>query len=491
MLVTVTLAGCGGSGRAESDSDSTLTLGVEVSPQTWDPAMQVSSGSGVLLWQPVFDTLLKYAPDGTIVPNAAEDFAYNKDRTELTLTLRKGMTFTDGEPVDARAAKLSIEHLRDSTGPDAIRLAGVQVEVVDDHKLRLSTQEPNALLAQYLAWAPGILSSPSAFGSDSLASRPVGSGPYVFVKGESTSGDTLVFTRNPDYWNAEAYPNDKVIIRVMAEETARLNALRSGQIEAAPMRASSVAEAESAGLTLLENAVNWNGMFIFDREGSRVPALGDVRVRQAITKVFDRAAIVESIYQGHATPSNQIFDPSGEAYDESLNALSEYDVDEAKRLMAEAGYEDGFDLTLPELADRTDAWSPMIKQQLGLLNIDVTFESVPATQYLAKFLGGEYPIVPFGLPSGTPLFDVDQALAPDSIWNVFKNGDRELTALIDELQVAPEDEQGGIAREINKYVTEQAWFSVFVFADNFWAFRDGVDATPVVGNSAPYLYAFG
>ncbi|MGV0151906.1 ABC transporter substrate-binding protein [Rhodococcus sp. GB-02] len=484
------VAACGGGSSEKDSTGGTLTLGVDVAPRSWDPAQQVSAGTGVVLWQPVYDTLLKYAPDGSIEPNAAESFSYNEDRTALTLKLRDGMTFTDGAAVDAAAAKASLEHMRDSAGPDSVRLAGVQVEALDDRTVELSTERPNALLAQFLTWAPGILASPASLASPDLATNPVGSGPYTFASQESTSGTSLVYQRNPNYWNADAYPYDRVVIRVMEDETARLNALRSGQIDAGPVSAANADQAESAGLMLLGNAVNWNGMFIMDRDGKQVPALGDVRVRQAMNKVFDRDAIVKAIYQGHGVVNNQIFNTNSDAYKADLLAASAYDVEAAKKLMNDAGYSGGFDLTIPEIPGRTDMLSPIIKQQLGLIGINVNIESVPATQYLDRFLKGVYPVIPFGLPSGTPVADVDASLAPNAIWNVFKTQDPKLTQLVADLQVAPEDKQKEIVQSINEFVTDQAWFSVLAFPESFWAFKGGVSAEKMTGNSAPYLYTF-
>lgn len=489
------LTACGGAGAPQAaevstpTSKGTLTLGVDVQPRSWDPAQQVSGGAGVLYWQPVFDTLLKYAPDGSIQPNAAEEFSYNEDRTVLTLKLREGMTFTDGSPVDAAAAKASLEHMRDSAGPDSSRLKGVKVDVVDGVTLTLTTERPNGLLAQFLTWAPGILSSPASLAAAKDAAAPVGSGPYKFVAAESTSGDKRVYERNDAYWNAKAYPYQRVEIRVMEDETARLNALRSGQINAAPISPANAGQAESTGLSLIANTVNWAGMFIMDRDGKMVPALKEVKVRQAMNKVFDREAIVKAIYSGRGVPSNQIFNPNSPAFDKELLAASEYDVEEAKALMEEAGYAEGFKLTIPEIAGRTAMLSPIIKQQLGLLNIDVTIESVPATQYLDKFLKGTYPVVPFSLPSGTPAADIDGSVAPNAIWNVFKNVDPELTKKIDELQVAPADQQQEISQSINKFITEKAWFNVLAFPESYWAFK-GASAEKMTGNSSPYLYTF-
>jgi peptide/nickel transport system substrate-binding protein len=492
--VVVAASGCTGSDSGDaggSGGEQALSIGLDTPPTTFDPAQVSSGGTVVLPWQAVYDTLLRFEPDGTVVPNAAEDFTFNDERTELSLALREGMKFTDGAPVDSAAVKASLEHMRDGGGSDSSRLAGIEIETPDELTVVITTPEPRGLLPNFLALAPGIIASPDSLTSADLATTPVGSGPYTLDAGETTSGSTYSYVRNEDYWNAEAYPYDSLVMRVLEEQTARLSALRSGQINAGFVTTQAVAEAESAGFNLVQNNVNWAGLHIIDRDGSTVPALGDVRVRQAINMVFDREAIADSLFQGNAIVTNQIFNPGNEAYDESLLEEYPFDVEAARALMAEAGYADGFDVTIPDIAvGGLNAGNPLIVQQLGLLNINVTQESVPPTQIITDLLGGKYPIFYFTLESRTALWDVVQSLTPTSIWNIDKTVDPELQPILEQAQTAAPGEGADVYQAINQRIMDEAWFAPWVFVTDTWALDKGTTAEPVLGSQAPYLYTF-
>src|SRR5690606_17813898 len=111
----------------------------------------------------------------------------------------------------------------------------------------------------------------------------------------------------------------------------------------------------------------WTGMYLNDRAGEMVPALGDVRVRRAMNMVFDREAIAAHLYAGEATATAQIFNPGSSAYDASLDGAYPFDVNEARRLMEEAGYADGFGIEVPSVSGDSAFYNPLIIQQLGLI----------------------------------------------------------------------------------------------------------------------------
>lgn len=490
--VAMALTACTGSGPSGGDNgEQTLTIGLDTPITTLDPSQIGSGGNIVLAWQAIFDTLLRAEPDGTIVPNAAEDFSFSDDSTELTLALRDGMTFSNGEPVDAEAVRLSLENMRDSGGSDASRLADVTVETPDDLTVVLRTPEPRGLLPNFLALAPGVIAEPESLDAEDIATNPVGSGPYELDAATTASGSTYTYVRRDDYWNAEAYPYDRIVMRVLEDQTARLSALRSGQISATFVSPQAAAEAEAAGFSMLENEVNWAGLHIVDRDGSEIPALADVRVRQAINMVFDREAIVEALFQGQGVPTNQIFNPGSEAYDPALLEEQPFDVEAAKALMAEAGYAEGFDVTIPDITvNNLNIANPLITQQLGLLNIRVTQESVPPAQVVTDLLGGKYPIFYFGLESRNELWDVVQALQATSIWNIDRTEDPVLAPLLEQAETARDAEGVEVFRAINERIVDEAWFAPWAFVTDSWAFDDSTTATAVLGSRAPYLYTF-
>lgn len=484
-------AGCTsqGSSTSKGGGSKVLTLAIDDEPGSFDPAKVSSGGSVVQLWQACFDTLLRYEADGTIVPNAAESFTFNDDKTALTLKLRSGMTFTDGAAVDAEAVKASLEHMKSGGGSDSSRLADVTVTVQDPLTVVLTTPKSKGLLPMFLCLAPGIISSPASHTAADLATNPVGSGPYRLDAAATTSGDTWTFVRNERYWNTAAYPYDKVVIRLMTDITARLNALKSGQVNAAPITSQTKAEAVGSGLRVLEHAVNWAGLFLADQQGKKIRALGNVKVRQAINMVFDRAAIVKGLFQGNGAVTNQIFSNVSEAYLPDLVDSYPYDVGRAKELMAQAGFADGFEFDLPTITGM-DAANPIIVQQLAELNIKVNQVKVAMNQAFQEILAGKYPIVYMTLESRTPLWDIIQAVVPEAIWNLGHVADPALQPLLDRAQTATGEEAKQNAQAINRFLVEQAWFCPWALPTNLYATDSSTTASTYLGSDTPYLTSF-
>lgn len=475
-------------GSDDGQQTQTLRLGMQATPNL-NYTQAAFSGDGAYLWQGLYDTLLKIEPDGTVVPNAAESFELNEDATATTLTLREGMTFSDGTPVDAAAAAASIEHLRDAAGPDSGRVAGVEVEVVDDLTLVVSTPEPRGLMPMYLALTPGVIANPTSLGTDDENTNPQGSGPYVLNLEETVSGSRYVLDRNEDYWNDEAFPYDQLDFRVLPDQTARISALQTGQIDGTGVDAATVPQFENGDYNIVVSDAAIMGLHIYDREGAMVPALGDVRVRQAMNMVFDREAIVENLYDGQARGTAVPFTAGSELYDEEFEDEYAFDIERARELMAEAGYEDGFDLTIPSIPGLNQD-NPMVVQQLGEIGIRVEQVDLPFTSVLTEILGGKFAAVSFPLESRNALWDLANVVAPNSVWNVFRTTSPELEALIAEAQYATGDRAEEVFGEIGDIVTEQAWFAPYAATTSTLVLADTVESEPVMGVATPYLYTF-
>src|SRR6202007_2710547 len=138
-------------------------------------------------------------------------------------------------------------------------------------------------------------------------------------------------------------PFDKIVFKPLTDPTAILNALRSGQINGALMtNAKNIAPAESAGLTVNKNTPgDVDGVYIWDRGGTMVKALGNVKVRQALNYAFDKNAIVKTAKQGYGEPTTQVYNKDTAAFDSSYDGKYSYDPAKAKQLLAEAGYPNG------------------------------------------------------------------------------------------------------------------------------------------------------
>ncbi|QZY30452.1 ABC transporter substrate-binding protein [Nocardioides coralli] len=492
-VATLTAAGCtsqgGAAGDGGGDEGDALVVGARVDNNSFDPA-DLEIGNRVQYWQPVYDTLLRLSPEAEPEPNLATEWSYNEDQTVLTLQLRDDVTFTDGEPFDGEAVKANIEHIKAGTGQNQFMVAGIDEVVVNSEtEVELRLSEPVPALLSYLAWVGGVMASPAALDSGDIAQEPVGSGPYVFDAEASTPATKYVYTRNEDYWNPDLYPYDSVEVRPMSDITPTVNALKTGQIDAALLTPAVAEEAESAGVTVDTLAVAWAGLIIADREGKVVPELADPRVRQAINHAFDREAMVEFILSGYGAPTSQVFSTSSEAYDAALDDAYSYDPDKARQLLEDAGVGD-FTITLPQWDGPWNDLFPIISDQLGKVGITVKYKQIPPDQAIAEVLSGRYPVAFFPLASASAWQDLQTWVTPEAPWNMLGAQDPELDRLIEAAQMAPAEEQPEAFQEVNRWLVEQAWFAPLFRPDQVFGTTEGTATTMQAQNAVPSLWSF-
>lgn len=493
-------AGCTGQGKASTPAGGAtaggaiaraLTIGGDVDVQPMNPTKMTSAGAQQMFTPAVYDTLLRFNADGKIVPNIAVKWEANADNTLYTLTLRDGVKFTDGSAYDAAAVKTHIDTMRTSGGTDASRVADLEVTVKDAKTVEIAcTKGPNGLVPMFLCLSVGSVAAPAQYASPNADSEPIGAGPYKFDKAKSTTGSSYTLVRNPDYWNKTAFPYDSVVIKVMTDPTARLNALQTGQINAAPLTSQMGKAAESAGLTVLRHQVNWNGLIIFDRLGKKMPALGNLKVRQAINMAFDRQAALQALALGEGEVTNQIFPKTSMAYRDDLKDVYPYDMAKAKALMAEAGFASGFEVTIPYMEGFSSA-NPMVISQLKQLNITVKEEKLAGMQGFMKILGGEFAMMPFALEARDALWDVVQSVTPSAIWNTLHQEVPELTALTVEAQKAKLGEGKDTFQAIGKYLLDNAWFAPWFQQNAVFGIDKKTTAKTTMGSGYPYLHTYG
>ncbi|WP_432484186.1 ABC transporter substrate-binding protein [Kineococcus esterisolvens] len=497
--LTLSLAACsGGAGEpdqaAASGAEGTaplLTLGAFVEPTSFAPAA-AQEGNAFPYYQAVYDTLIKRAPDGSLEPFLATEWEYDESRTRLTLTLRNDVTFSDGAPFDAEAAKANIEHFVSAGGPQANQAALIEsAEVVDATTLAINLSEPDPSLEFSLASALGLMASPDALGSEAIAGQPVGSGPYLLD--DSIVGSQYTFVRNDDYWG-EQLPYDSVQFMVLTDETARVNALRSGQIDAAVFNSpTTAAELESAGFEVQHAPLNWTGLVYFDRAGALNPALADSRVREAITVAIDKEGLLESTGAGLGEVTNQIFP------EEALSHLDEYEGDErfthdpqrARELLAEAGYADGLTLDMPISPVFPPAVYAGIEQDLADVGITMTRTEFGPGQFIPAILGGKHEVTYMTLAMFNDWTTIQQYVAEDAPWNALGSTDPELSQLIDTFQNASSDEERTqIGQQLNQWLIDNNWFGVFSTAQSTYATDDTVDVELQAQQAVPSIYNY-
>lgn len=494
-ITALALTGCaGGGGGGDTGggggegSGGTLTLGAITSPLSFDPA-EAEWGNRSAFFQAVYDTLLRTEADGTLSPWLATEWTYNEDNTVLTLTLRDDVTFTDGSALTAEVVAENLLRFRDGSGPDAGNLALVEsVEASDETTVVITLSAPDPALLNYLGRDAGLVASGEVLENEDLATNPIGSGPYVLDTAATVTGTSYTYTANPDYWNPDVQYYDTLVINVYQDPTAALNAIKGGEANAVRLSTNdNLAEVEGAGWTVNQNELDFQGMLLLDRAGTQTPALGDVRVRQALNYAFDREGLLEAVQLGNGTVTTQVFPERSAAYDAELDDYYTYDPDRARELLAEAGYEDGFTLLMPSSPLLGTTTYTLIAQQLADIGITAEYTE-PGTNFIADLLAPKFSASYFALEQNPDWQLINFMISPTAVFNPFKYADPQVDEYIEQIQFGDEATQESVAAELNRYIVEQAWFAPFYRVKGTMASDPNTSVEMLSTNAYPAIY---
>jgi len=324
-------------------SAQTLRVGLAEDPDVLDPTL-ARSFVGRVVFAGLCDKLFDIDEKLAIVPQLATGYEWSADSKALTLKLRAGVTFHDGEKFDANAVKFNIERHKTMAGSNRRgELAPVaSVDVVDPATVRLNLSAPFSPLLAQLADRAGMMVSPKAAQAegDKFGAKPICSGPFRFV--ERIAQDRIVLERYPQYWNKDAIHFDKVIYTPIVDATVRLANVRSGQLDFAERVASSDMEKILADKKLEASRITEIGyqgitINVGKSEKAKQNPLGrDARVREAFELSLDRAGLAQVVMDNEATPGNQWVAPGNTYYAKNV-PIPRRDLARAKALLKEAG----------------------------------------------------------------------------------------------------------------------------------------------------------
>lgn len=484
------LAGCSGS-DPDATEKTTLKLNNSTDITSWDPSA-IKEGSVIQYEEAVYDSLLKKTSDAEIEENLATEWDYNSDLTELDITLREGIKFSDGSAFDAKAVKANLEDRKSGAGTASETAKGFKkVEVVSPTEVKLILSSPDPGLLAQLATYTGFMASPKAIKDGSIDKSPIGTGPYVLDKKNTESGTKYAFTKKSDYWDEGAYPFESVEMKPIDDFTAAFNALSTGQTDFMYATPDMADKAESSGLTVQTVPGEWQGIILQDRAGKQVPALGEPEARQAINLALDKEAILAGYFQGFGQVSSQIFNPSGEAWVKDLNDEYPYDPEEAKKKLAEAGYPDGFTLPIVYSSGTIEALLPILKQYLGEVGIKVKPELAPsfANGGLKVYNDSAAFVLSFStnIPAWT---DVTSEVTKDAPWNGLKYTDSTVNRLVKEIPKTAGAKQKELYQELNTHIVRDAWFAPIASLENVYLSSPDIKVTTQEGQLVPSLRFF-
>lgn len=503
LSATLALAGCADAGRDSKGSGASdgsaadakvadeLAVAVQMPATGVNPATVNTAFNGYALL--AYEPLMYWSQDG-LQPALAEDWELANGNTELKITLREGVTFADGDPVTAEAVKASIEYCVSKGMQPAFKgVTGVTVE--GPTHLTITSESANPMLDQMMSqgYGCGMIISPKGLQApDELTvdNPSAGGGAYVYDPAQSVAGDHYTYTANPDYYDKGKQHYKKVTLRVISNPQAALNALTTDQVDLTIGDFTTTQQAEAAGVQIAWTPFVMNGISLIDRKGEVSKPLGDVRVRQAINYAIDRKAIAESLLGKYGTPTSQPAAPGFDMHSKDAEKAYEYDPEKAKKLLAEAGYPDGFELPLLSVKFAgIDILTQAIQPQLEAVGIKINpTMTTDEKGYIGGMTGKQFPAAMIGYGS-QPSFTMARGLfGPQAMpFNPFGSSDPELDALIAELAKAPSaDERGKVGMQIEDWLVEQAWFAPIVFAPVLYYGNENLGGLKVSGQ-APTL----
>ena len=325
---------------ALAEAQGTFRVAVGVDPDTLDP-VQMTTTTVANMVDYVIETLTFIDPEGKIQPGLTESWSVSPDGLQVTLKLRRGVTFHDGTPLDAKAVKWNLDRVKDPALRVPIRapFPMKEIEAVDATTVRVTLTRPSAPFVSALSWTTSAIVSPAAADKQGNEYKnivhPVGTGPYVFK--ERKKGESLTVTRFDRYWGTKPH-YDTVVFRIVPEAATRESLILAGQVDliVLPPIADLPALGKNPAVKVL---LAPSDRTIFIAMNNTKPPLNDVRVRQALNYAVDKNAIIQSVLFGAADLMDAPMAPSLFGY--CRTGAYEFNPGKAKQLLAEAGVKPG------------------------------------------------------------------------------------------------------------------------------------------------------
>lgn len=432
LSLSMILAACSGGGGSSSEKGSgndidegkgkgieggDLVLAVLSDASSLDPAGSNDVPSSVVQAN-IYETLVNRDDDNSIIPGLAEDWEAIDDTT-YEFKLRKGVKFHDGEPFNAEAVKANLDRIRDKdvASPRYFLFEMItDVIVKDEHTVQIKTEYPFAPLLAHLSHNGGAMVSPKSIEADYAAMKgdvkagsvisinPVGTGYFKFESW--TPGDQIKLVRNDDYWGDKAHV-DTVTFKVIPESAVRNADLQTGHVHIAdPIQPNEVAGINSDSYAKVNQKASSSLAYLgFNTEKE---PFNDPKVRRAISMLINKEDISEGVYDGFGVLAKGPLAPGIFGFNDKAKPI-EYNVEEAKKLLKEAGYEKGFKSSIwTNDNPQRQQIAVLIQNELKKVNVEVDIEVMEFGAYLEKTANGEHDM--FILGWSNPTGDADYGM---------------------------------------------------------------------------------
>ena len=355
----------------EPSNGGSVTVGIAQDLDSLDPHKAVAAGSSEVLFN-IFEGLMKASSDGGVVPAVASDYTISEDGTTYTFTMREGVTFHNGDPVTVEDVIYSLERCAGSENDGTPLISAfsnvTDVSAPDDGHVVVTLAEPT--LEFIYSMTAAIIPAGSG---DQMSTNPVGTGPFAFVS--YTPQESMVVKKYDGYWGTPAYL-DEVTFKIITNATTLVTSLKSGALDMAIHLPNTKAVELEGQFAIYEDTMKLVQALYLN---NAVKPLDDVRVRQAIYYAVNVQEIIDFVCDGAGVATGTSMYPAYTKY--FLPELAEtytQDLEKSKALLAEAGYPDGFDLTItvPSNYDQHVETAEVLYEQLRQVGINVTIQPV-------------------------------------------------------------------------------------------------------------------
>lgn len=447
LSLSILLSGCGGNNN-QSENTKPFIYAVQADAKTLDPHVSTDGTSNNAVTQKIYETLVSIDQKNQLAPQLATEWK-QIDPLTWEFTLRKGVKFHDGTDFDANAVKASFDRLLDPVNKKNRRnvLETIQeVKIIDSHKIHLITDVPFGPLLLHLTHPAAAIMSTKAIADDaskSLGQNPVGTGPFKFDKW--IKGQEINYSAFGDYWGPKP-KFTKLTFKVIPEDSTRVAMVKTGEAQAAdraPLTDLAKLEKDPA-IKLLKTPVHRTEFIVFNLEKK---PFDDKRVRLAIAEAIDYKSLISGVYQNVGSAGVSTLAPSVFGYNPNLKPYP-YDLENAKKLLAEAGYPNGFDTTVyvPDRKVRINL-AEVLQAKLKPLGININIHVLEqGTYYKVTGDDGVHDICIDGW--GNTSGDADLSLTPTfgqagipSAQNISRYRNPEVDQLLDEARAETDQEK--------------------------------------------------
>lgn len=481
-------ASAGDSGR-KTDADSFVWGAIE-EPTTLEPAANAIT-TGFVITNCVYDNLFVINHDTGEFENVLAESVEYEDDTTLNITLKSGISFTNGEPLTADDVLFTLERLAVSSR-FATNFACVDFEntkVIDDQNIQVKLNHVYAPLLSYLSSPGAAIMNRDYFNSvseEEFSRKPVGTGAFTFV--DWVSGSSLTLERNENYWGEKpAY--SKLVIRFIPESTTRFIELETGNVDG-------IGDLAGTDIDRMNNG-EVPGAVLYTVESNNVATiemnktnevLNDKNVRLAIAHAVDWAAVVQAVYGSSAVLAESIFAPSVKYYEPA--GVYEYDAEQSKQLLADAGYSaDQLTFSCVTTAGVDLQTMEMIQAYLSQVGITLNVEMADFSTMISQSVQGAYDI---GISNiGSSAGDPEQSISNssmDSGFAIARINDQALQDLYDQgAMTVDEAARAEIYHQINQYYFDECVRIPVRVSVMAYATRDYVQNFDDASNGIPDL----